>query len=94
MIKTFLVSVVIDACLNALDRTISRRMMMPSILADIAAGKKLSAKFTIDEIFDIKMLMGSNIENEMMKALHKEITVEIDNYIIGELKSYSNRKYG
>ena len=93
MIKTFLISLVIDTCLNALDRTISRRMMMPTIIADLAAGKKLSAKFTVEELMDIRILMSKSIEQEMINALHKEIEQEIDDYIISHMQTHSNMVY-
>ena len=88
MVKTFLVSLVIDSCLNALDRTITRRMTMPNLLAYHASGRKLSAKFTIEEIIDIRVLMSNSIEDEMMTALRKEVETEIDNYILKEMNKY------
>jgi hypothetical protein len=58
-----------------------------------AKTRKLSARWTFEAAQDAQSMHGLDIEAEIMAALAQEITVEIDQEILGSLRSLSATDY-
>lgn len=65
------------------------------ILKQVAEAKtrKLSARWTFEAAQDAQSMHGLDIEAEIMAALAQEITVEIDQEILGSLRSLAATEY-
>jgi hypothetical protein len=59
-----------------------------------AKTRKLSARWTFEAAQDAQSMHGLDVEAEIMAALAQEITVEIDQEILGSLRSLAATDYG
>jgi len=59
-----------------------------------AKTRKLSARWTFEAAQDAQSMHGLDVEAEIMAALAQEITVEIDQEILGSLRALSGSTYG
>ena len=75
---------------SALEGTPGRKINV-QILKQVVEAKtrKLSARWTFEAAQDAQSMHGLDIEAEIMAALAQEITVEIDQEILGSLRSLS-----
>lgn len=58
-----------------------------------AKTRKLSARWTFEAAQDAQSMHGLDVEAEIMAALAQEITVEIDQEILGSLRSLAGQTY-
>lgn len=58
-----------------------------------AKSRKLSARWTFEAAQDAQAMHGLDVEAEVMAALAQEITVEIDQEILGSLRSLAATEY-
>lgn len=58
-----------------------------------AKSRKLSARWTFESAQDAQAMHGIDVEAEIMAALAQEITVEIDQEILGSLRSLASIEY-
>ena len=79
---------------SALEGTPGKRINV-QILKQVVEAKtrKLSARWTFEAAQDAQSMHGLDIEAEIMAALAQEITVEIDQEILGSLRSLSATDY-
>ena len=59
-----------------------------------AKTRKLSARWTFEAAQDAQAMHGLDVEAEIMAALAQEITVEIDQEILGSLRALAATEYG
>ena len=73
---------------SALEGTPGNRMSIQILKAPVEAkSRKLSARWTFEAAQDAQAQQGIDIEAEIMAALAQEITAEIDQEILGSLKT-------
>jgi len=59
-----------------------------------AKTRKLSARWTFEAAQDAQAMHGLDVEAEIMAALAQEITVEIDQEVLGSLRALAGSTYG
>jgi hypothetical protein len=80
---------------SALEGVPGRRINV-QILKQVVEAKtrKLSARWTFEAAQDAQSMHGLDVEAEIMAALAQEITVEIDQEILGSLRALSGSAFG
>jgi hypothetical protein len=78
----------------ALEATAGRKINV-QILKQVVEAKtrKLSARWTFEAAQDAQSMHGLDVEAEIMAALAQEITVEIDQEILGSLRALAGQTY-
>ena len=76
---------------SSLEGQPGKRMSIQILKAPVEAkSRKLSARWTFEAAQDAQAQQGIDIEAEIMAALAQEITAEIDQEILGSLRSLAN----
>ena len=76
---------------SALEGTPGKRMNIQILKSPVEAkSRKLSARWTFEAAQDAQAQQGIDIEAEIMAALAQEITAEIDQEILGSLRSLAS----
>jgi hypothetical protein len=76
---------------SALEGTPGKRMNIQILKTSVEAkSRKLSARWTFEAAQDAQAQQGIDIEAEIMAALAQEITAEIDQEILGSLRSLAS----